>query len=579
MIPAQIIEEIRSKAEIVKIVSEYVPLRKRGKNYLGLCPFHPEKDPSFTVSPDKQLFHCFGCNEGGNVFAFIMKIENVGFAEAVEELGAKLGIAVPKPAGAGPTRTEKDKHYQVMQLAASFFRNNLSEPAQAYLDRRAITEKTKELFRLGFAPAGWDNLFNHLIARGVPPVLIERCGLALPRENKNGYYDRFRSRLIFPIVDQRDRVVAFGGRSLGDEEPKYLNSPDTLIYHKGETVFGLNLCKDHIKKSKTAVLVEGYFDLITPFQNGILNIVASLGTALTVAQCKLLSRYCENIVLAFDADSAGWIAAEKSADLLHNQGLTVKVARLKGGKDPDEVIRNQGSEAFKQCLNTALPLIEFKISRILSRHNLQEIESRARALREVAAVLSQEKDPFIQQEYVKLAAPLMKCDADALLAEIKRQQNSRQQWPGNLRRVTEKPSDKIAEAEKNLIALAAQNNEALKLLKEELVAEDFKLRETRAIADLLLAADFGSEAAPAHFLLENLPDEEAKKFLSGLLMSEHLSQGEKMETIIADCVKVIKGERLRAKIDDLKLEIKEAEKAGETGRVAELLSALKGEIS
>jgi DNA primase len=582
MIPSQIIEEIRNKADIVKIVSEYVKLRKRGKNYLGMCPFHSEKDPSFTVSPEKQLFHCFGCNEGGNVFAFIMKIENIGFAEAAEELGTKLGIAVPRASGSGPSKTEKDKLYQVMLLASRYFHDCLmekvGEAARSYLGKRGISEKVINQFHLGYAPPGWDNLFKYLIARGASPALIERTGLILPREGKSGYYDRFRNRLIFPIIDHRGRCVAFGGRSLGNEEPKYLNSSDSSIYRKGETLFGLNLSKESVKKNKTAVLVEGYMDLITPFKAGTTNIAATLGTALTVFQCKLLARYADTVILAFDADSAGGAAAERSIELMRNQGLKVKVAELSGGKDPDEVIRNQGEGAFKKCLSSALPFLEFKIKRILSRHDLRDIESRSKALREVAAVLSRQSDHYVQKEYAKLAAFMLKADAEELLEEVKRARHYRGGAKDSLRRTTEKPASKICEAEKNLIVLAAQSKEALAVIRQELCAEDFALPESRAVARLFLSVDFNGTEDLSHFLLDNLPDEGSKKFLSRILMGDHLAEEGKREEILRDCISVIKNERNKSRIEKLKQEIKEAEKAGNEGRAAELLSALKGEI-
>ena len=583
MIPREIIEEIRSKADIVKIISEYVRLRKRGKNYLGLCPFHQEKDPSFTVSSEKQLWHCFGCNEGGNIFAFLMGIENIGFVEAVEELGTKLGIAVPKAARQGASKSEHDKLYQITLLAAKYFRACLEDKtgaaAQNYLKKRGILSQTINQFGLGFAPAGWDNLFKHLVARGADPNLIEKTGLILARQGTSGYYDRFRNRLIFPIIDPRHRVIAFGGRSLADEEPKYLNSPDTAIYHKGEILFGLNLSKEDIKKSKTAVLVEGNFDLITPFQAGITNIAATLGTALTAQQCKLLARYSETIILAFDADSAGSAAAERSISLLRNQGLKVKVAELKGGKDPDDIIQNKGAEVFKKCLTAALPFLEFRIRRILSRHNLTEIESKAKALKQAASLLSQESEAFVQKEYAKLVASLLKTDPETVLLEIKRVRHYQRSGKDFTRKNTEKPSSKISEAEKNLIVLASQDHEALKTIKQEMKIDDFNLPETKTIAELLFAAELKENDNPAHFLLENLADEEAKKFLSRLLLSEHLSLAGKKEEILSDCLKVIKGRHLENRIKSLKAELKAAEKAGESKKAADLLSALKSEIS
>lgn len=577
MIPRETIEEIRKKTDVVKVISEYVALKKRGKNYLGLCPFHSEKDPSFTVSSEKQLFHCFGCGEGGNIFAFLMKIENIGFAEAAAELGAKLGITVEKTTS---SKAEGEKLYEVTLFAAKFFRKCLEEetgkPAREYLETRGIKAETAKAFGLGLAPDGWDHLFKHLISRGVAPALIEKAGLTLPRESKDGFYDRFRNRLIFPIIDIRGRVIAFSGRALGEVEPKYLNSPDTPIYHKGETVFGLNLTREEIKKEKIAVLVEGNLDLLTAYQAGVKNIAAPLGTALTTNQCKLLARFADTIVLAFDADSAGETAAERSAELLRGQGLKVKVAEMRGAKDPDELIRKAGADAFKKAIASALPFLEFKLRRVALRHDLSEIEERARALREAGAILILEKDSFTQKEYAKMAARLLQVDADALLSEIKKQ-SFYQRNPGkDLRRVVEKPASRVAEAEKKLIALAAQNREALDILKKELSAEDFRLPEAKAVADLIFGRSLAGSENFVHHLIESSPNEGVRNFLTQILLDENLENSEK---IMLDCIEVIKAERARGKIDALKIELQEAEKAGNFQKAAELLAALKNEIS
>ncbi|OGC24360.1 DNA primase [candidate division WOR-1 bacterium RIFOXYB2_FULL_42_35] len=582
MIPKELIEEIRSKTDIVKIISEHVQLKKRGKNYVGLCPFHSEKIGSFTVSPEKQIFHCFGCNEGGNAFAFLMKLENIGFMEAVDEVGEKVGIAVPKEGRKPSSKNEQEKLYQVMKLAADFFQDCLQaetgQTAKEYLLKRAISPKTMADFGLGFAPAGWDNLFKHLVSRGVQPSLIEATGLIMAREGNNGYYDRFRERLIFPIVDQRKRVIAFGGRALGNEEPKYLNSPDTLIYHKGETVYGLNLTKENIKKAKTAVLVEGYFDLVTPFQNGINNIAASLGTALTTQQSKLLARYAETVIVAFDADAAGGIATERSVELLRNQNLNVKVAEFSPEKDPDEFINKQGVEAFQKCLADALPYLEYKIKQTLSRHNLQEIEGRSQALGEVARLLSGEKDPFVQKEYAKSTSRLLGTDIDSILAAVERLQQYSKVGLKNLRRVTEKPTSKLIKAEQNIVTLACQSLAALNLVKAELSVQDFNIPETRTIIEKLFETDFDTDHSISHFLLDNLADENIKKFLAGSLINEDLASDENSSTILSDCIKVIKDELFKDKIKILKLEIQAAEKAGNAEKAVELLSQLKSSL-
>jgi len=577
MIPAETIEKIRDKTDIVSVVSEYVKLRKTGKNYVGLCPFHSEKTPSFTVSQEKQLFHCFGCGEGGNVFSFLMKIENLSFVEAVKELGAKAGIKVEESYASSTSRTKKEKLYEVLALAAKYFRDCLEEEkgikARSYLTQRGISEQTAKIFNLGFAPEGWDNLFRYLISRGAAPELIEQAGLTLPRQDKNdSYYDRFRSRLMFPIYDLRGRVIAFSGRTLTQEEPKYLNSPETPLYHKGETIYGINLAKEEIKKANFVILVEGNLDLLNLYQAGFRNTAAPLGTALTPYQCKLLARFTENIMLAFDADTAGGAAMERSAELLQAEGLKVKIVELEGVKDPDELVRKAGAKGFQEALSKALPFLSFKIKRALAKHNLSEIEARAKALKEVAGILSLEKDTFIQKEYTKMVSQQLSIEEETLLSEIKRQRFYRRELEKDLRRIVEKPPSKLAEAEKNLIALALQDPQALAEIKEKLTVEDFSFPETKMVAQFLFAVDLGNTKDPIHFVLENLPEESAKKMLTKILVAELPAHKDK---VLADCLQVIKKERLGKQINLLKTELKRAEKAGETQKVVELLHLLR----
>ncbi len=580
MIPPEVIDDIRNRSDIVTVISEYVALKKRGRNYLGLCPFHSEKTASFTVSAEKQMFHCFGCGEGGNIFSFLMKIENIGFAEAVAELGEKLGVKVAKPlAGSGVSAPEKEKLYSVMLLAAKFFRAafeaEAGKPARDYLEGRGVKAEAAKTFALGFAPAAWDSLFKHLIARGAAPELIERAGLTLPRENKDGYYDRFRNRLMFPVCDSRGRVVAFSGRALDNSEPKYLNSPDTPVYRKGDTVFGLNLAKDQIKKEKFAVLVEGNLDTVTVHQGGTRNVAAPLGTALTAAQCKLLARSADTIVLAFDADAAGEAAAERSAEIIRSQGMKVKVVSFTGAKDPDELIRKQGAESFRTAIDQALPYLEFKLRRLISKFNLNDIEARGQALKESAKLLSAEPDAFTQKEYAKLAAGLLKVDGEALQAEIKRQGYYGGGSDKNLRRVTEKPGSRRAAAEQKLIALAVDSEAGLKALREELTADDFRTPAAAAVAKVLLGETPAAGGNLSQFVLDKLADEAVRNYLTGAVLSEHL---EKPGEIMRDCVAVIRSESARGRVNDLKEALRAAEQAGDAAKAAEIISAIKNEI-
>jgi len=568
MIEKEKIEEIRNKNDIVSVISEYVPLKKRGRNFLGPCPFHSEKDPSFTVSPEKQIFHCFGCNEGGNVFSFLMKIENITFIQAVAELGAKANIDLPEIKSTGPSKGETDKLYQVMSLAAQFYRENLSEAARGYLNKRGITDETIKTFGLGFAPAGWDNLFKYLVSRGVSPSVAAKTGLVLPRDQQDSFYDRFRERIIIPILDQRGRTIAFGGRGMANEEPKYLNSPDTPIYSKGKNLFGLSLSKASLKEKGNAILVEGYFDLITPYQAGITNIVASLGTALTPEQCKLLSRHCSSVTLAFDTDTAGGIATERSIKLLRDNHLSVKVITFDGVKDPDEAIRKQGIAAFASPVS----YLEFRLKRVLAKHNLSDIESKAAAIKGVTEILATEKDKYIRKEYAKLAASLLKIDINELLQG---QFYARQGFRRESRQV-KKPATKIVEAEKNLLLLSLQNKEILAEVKSALSADDFTQNETSALAKIV----FESESEqPTHYLLENLTDEKLKGFVSQLLVTEPEALVSRKNEILQDCVATIKGHKTSGKIAQLKQKIAEAEKKEDFGQVTELLNQLKSEIS
>jgi len=317
MVSENIIEEIRNKTDIVSVVSEYVQLKKRGKNYLGLCPFHSEKTASFTVSPEKQIFHCFGCHEGGNVFTFLMKIENISFGEALAELGSKSGVTLPKPEKASAAKNEQDQIYPVMQIAAKFFEANLLVPgnlAIEYLSARGIATKTCQMYALGYSLPEWDALFKHLIAKGVSPLLMEKCGLVLPREGQtNSYYDRFRNRLMIPIRDQRGRIIAFGGRSIGSDEPKYLNSPETPLFEKGRELYGLFQAQKAIRAGQQVLVVEGYMDVVALAQHGVEYAVATLGTATTPYHVQKLLRLAEHIVFCFDGDKAGQRAAWRAA--------------------------------------------------------------------------------------------------------------------------------------------------------------------------------------------------------------------------------------------------------------------------
>lgn len=583
MISSTIIDDIRNKTDILQIVGEYVPMKKRGKNYLGLCPFHSEKTPSFTVSPDKQIFHCFGCNEGGNVFSFVMKIENIGFSEAVELLGERLGIKVQKTGLSPALQSDKDRYVGIMGLANDFYAEMLGssegESARKYIGKRGLSDAAVKVFNLGYSPDRWDSLLNFLFKRGVANRDMEKLGLIIERSDKSGYYDRFRGRLMFPIFDLRGRAIGFSGRILpsdkpSEEEAKYINSPDSPIYNKGYSVYGISVTKDEIKKTRTAVLVEGNADLISCWQAGIRNVVCPLGTALTQNQAKMIHRFADNVILALDRDAAGSAATARSVEILKEEGLSVKVSRYEGGKDPDEAIKSAGAESFIRSIMDAVPWMEYMIQYAISKYNLNEIEGRAKAAKEAALIIAQEKEALIQSEYIKLAANKLGFSPDEIASEVKR----RAFYPkggeaASLKRSTEKPSSKTEKAEETLIKLSVNNKGIMDLLKHSISWQEFTGKETRMIAEILQTADVDQEGL-THFMLDNLPDASSRSLFSKIMVGDH--PADDMEKVARDCLNTIKAHHVKSKMDGIREEIMAAEKEGRLENVSMLHKEFKG---
>lgn len=379
------VEEVRAAADIVKIVGDYVKLRKSGANFLGLCPFHQEKTPSFAVHPAKQIFHCFGCGVGGDVFKFLMLRDNLTFPEALERLAEKVGLTLTATYADATydasTRLRASLH-KMHEAALKFFTGQLSTTeegrlARSYLADRGLTDEVGARFRLGYAPAAGQALVRHLSAAGFEPELLEKSGLVGHDAERNRYYDRFRRRVIFPIANESGKVVAFAGRALGDEQPKYLNSPETPIYTKGRLLYHLDRASSVIRKLDYVILVEGYMDCIAVASSGIENVVASCGTSLTEAQIRLLARYSRRIVVNYDPDSAGMAATERSLALLLEEGFEAKVLALPGGLDPDSFIRKQGSARYRELLGGAPTYIDYLTDRAIQAHGLETPEGRA----------------------------------------------------------------------------------------------------------------------------------------------------------------------------------------------------------
>jgi DNA primase len=429
-IPEEVVEEIRLRSDIVDTISEYVRLQRKGKNYLGLCPFHSEKTPSFTVTPDKQIFYCFGCNSGGNVFSFLMKRENWSFIETVERLAQKHGIVLPEKELSPHEReqqTRRRRWEEIHDWATGYFHDVLlhkpeGEPGRIYFEKRGIDLQTIKSFRLGYAPDRWDGLLEALSTRGVKPEELAETGLALERERSEGktrgFYDRFRKRVIFSILDPRQRTIAFGGRVLDDSLPKYLNSPETAFFNKGHHLYGMHRAHQGIREEGFALLAEGYMDVIALQKAGFVNAVASLGTSLTKDQAKLLRRYTGRIVIVFDSDQAGTQATLRAGDILKDIGFRVDVLSLTGAKDPDEYLQSYGVEEFRKALNQAEPYIQFKYHLRAKAHPPQSAPEKRELVSELALDIIKVQSPVEREGYERFLSLELGLTLEAIQQEI-----------------------------------------------------------------------------------------------------------------------------------------------------------------
>lgn len=408
-IPETKIDEIRMAADIVEVISGYLPLKKRGKNFQGLCPFHTEKTPSFSVSPDKQIFHCFGCGKGGNVFSFLMEHERLTFIEVVKSLAERYGIILPRHDSEADSRLEKMMYAN--QIAAEYFQKSLSdkrykERIETYLlEKRRLTKETIEKFQIGLAPDDWTGLIQFAAKKDIKPYDLEQAGLALKSERSGEYFDRFRMRLMIPIFNITGKVIAFGGRALKKgEKAKYMNSPETPIYNKSYVLYGMNFAKQAIRQEGSVILVEGYFDFLSLFQAGIENVTAVSGTSFTSQQAKLLSRFTTKAHLLFDADTAGRSAALRSVENFFNAGIEPRIVTLPADSDPDSFVRDNGKEGVQELLINSLGYLRYRFGSFdFSAMNMIEKESSAREIKSLAAKID---DPLRRQIFVSEAADL-----------------------------------------------------------------------------------------------------------------------------------------------------------------------------
>ena len=401
MIAEDVIRKIKEQNDIVDVISESVKLKRTGRNYIGLCPFHNEKSPSFTVSQDKQIYKCFGCGEAGNVISYIMKDRNVTFPEAARVLAERANISIEIENDENNVQKDMyNKMYNINVEAARYFYDNLrkDKKAEEYFVNRGISEATMKKFGLGFSFDKWDGLLLYLKKKGYSELDLFNIGLII-KSPKGSYYDRFRNRIMFPVFDYKGKVIGFGGRVLDDSKPKYLNSPETPLFHKGLHLYGLNFVIKN-NKSRTIIIVEGYMDCISLHQYGFSNVVASLGTALTINQAKLLKKYVDKVIISYDADFAGQAATLRGLEILRNEGFDLRVLIVPKGKDPDEYIKNNGKQAFQKLVDDALPIIDYRIKRASDGINFSNSEMIIQYVKKVTEIIV-DLDPVEKDVHIK----------------------------------------------------------------------------------------------------------------------------------------------------------------------------------
>jgi DNA primase len=573
-IPENILEEILGRVDIVEVISAYLPLKKSGRNFKANCPFHHEKTPSFMVSPDRQIYHCFGCGESGNAFKFLMRHERMDFLEAVEVLAKKAGVTLPEKSRqeAGGTASLSSQIYKINELTLSFYENTLAsaegQACREYFKSRGIGSPALKEFRLGLAPSGWNGLINYLRSKNISLSLIEKSGLALPRD-AGGYYDRFRNRAIFPIFDIRNRVIGFGARVLDKTMPKYVNSPETPVYTKGRNLFGLNLSKDHVRQNDCVVIVEGYLDFIIPFQSGIKNLAASQGTALTLEQVRLLKRYTHNVIMIYDGDTAGEIATLRSLDMLVEEGVNVKIVPLPKGMDPDTLVRREGAESLKKRIEDARNLFDYKLEVLKHRHDIKDAHGKSRIAAEMLSTISKLDNAILRGEYIKRLSEEIGVPESYIIEELNKirpNPSMRQEKAA----VPPRAASLINPAEKLLVKFMLEEKELADRIMQELSPSDFSDMRIAKIVSLMhdLCAE-GKSVEPSVLMNYFSEDDASQLVCESMFMPDLL--GKEREKALNDCIARIKVQRLKSRREQLHAQIKDAQSTGDHKKLSVLV--------
>jgi DNA primase len=573
------VSEIRDRSSILEVVSDYLALKKAGKNYRGLCPFHSEKTPSFMVNEEKQIFHCFGCGEGGDVFTFLMKVGHFSFPEAVEELAKRYGVKLPSREPSPSQKQEMEKRevlFKINQMASEYFHHLLTqwregEEGRRYLSQRGISEEIVEEHRLGYSTDRWDGLVRHLQEKKVSLELAKELGLISPKKkggDPTSWYDMFRGRILFPIFDLHQRVVGFGGRVTREGEPKYLNSPESSIYHKGETLYGLQVAKRWAAERNCIIIVEGYFDLLTLHQYGFKQSVATLGTALTPQHIRTLKRYTTNLITLFDADQAGIQATLRSLPLFLEEEMMGKTILLPKGEDPDGFLRKGNRRDLEKRIERAIPLIDFFFARLMNNHDVKSTEGKVRVAKEGLDLLVKIPDKIRKSFYVKALAERLDVQ-ESFLYELLRSSPKEPSKAGEglIKSSVERDFPK---SEEILVRLMIHHPECVPILSREGIFKEFESPILQKMAEVL--EDFFKRKGKIDLpeVLANF-SEDLKRRLYEFAFQESGLEGGEQSKILQDCIQKVRERRLKKEKGELLKRIKEVEKQQEGEKLFPLL--------
>lgn len=586
------IKEIRESNDIVDVVSEHITLKRTGSNFVGLCPFHNEKTPSFSVSPSKQMYHCFGCGEGGDVISFTMKKANIDFIEAIELLANRANIVLDEKDASVDLKSEKEKEiiFNINKETARYFHENLLDDNNAleYLYKRGLNEKTIRAYGIGYSKNSWDALLSFLTKKGYSETQIEKAGLVIKHSDGNRHYDRFRGRIMFPIIDIRGRIIGFGGRTTGDAQPKYLNSPDTPVFSKGNNLYGINIAKKYSRNR--IILVEGYMDVVSLYQHKFNYCVASLGTALTPNQSKLLKRYSNDIYICYDSDNAGLNAANRALDIMKEENINARVILLPDGKDPDEFIKENGSNRFEYFLNNSFSFLDFKIHFYKKRYNLNTLEGKIDFTKEISNMLKQIESPIERDAYINKVSLETNISTEAIKEEILKKQKGqinsaiKDKYINTNYRNTNKYSILPVKynlepghlmAEKSLLNFLIKDKKIYNYIKERFEPNDFLDQVYRRTAEIIFNIYDNEEELHQEKLTIHFEGKELEKLKEVINLESDFDEDEKMKAA-DDYIKKINYYELKIEKNDIKEQIADIQnnKARLKGDVEKLIREL-----